>query len=139
LRAFQQYVAHHLYARKSDGFLIFSGGNQTVNLTPGLSFGHNLCFKCPNGSCEPILDIYISIAFQWYKELFNPLDFDPCNRSLKIWKSTTTSNSQSGSSLRSVKVHSLTFSFIPGLSSWPTTLQAFTLVASPRLRLQHIP
>jgi hypothetical protein len=32
-------------------------GSQIVNLTPGLSFGHNLCFKCPNGSYEPILDI----------------------------------------------------------------------------------
>jgi hypothetical protein len=33
------------------------------SLIPGLSFGHNLCFKCPNESCEPILNIYISIAF----------------------------------------------------------------------------
>jgi hypothetical protein len=32
-------------------------GSQIINLTPSLSFGHNLCFKCPNGSCEPILDI----------------------------------------------------------------------------------
>jgi hypothetical protein len=31
--------------------------NQIDNLTPGLSFGHNLCFKCPNGSSKPILDI----------------------------------------------------------------------------------
>ncbi len=37
--------------------------SQTANLTPGLSFGHNLCFKCPNGSCEPILDICVSISF----------------------------------------------------------------------------
>jgi hypothetical protein len=27
------------------------------NLTPDPSYGHNLCFKCPNGSCEPILNI----------------------------------------------------------------------------------
>jgi hypothetical protein len=32
-------------------------GSQTANLTPGFSFGHNLCCRCPNGSCEPILDI----------------------------------------------------------------------------------
>jgi len=38
-------------------------GSQTVNLTPGLSFDHNLCFRCSNGSCEPILDIYVSIFF----------------------------------------------------------------------------
>jgi hypothetical protein len=31
--------------------------NQISNLTPGLPFGHNLCFNYPNGSCEPILDI----------------------------------------------------------------------------------
>jgi len=38
-------------------------GSQIGNLTHGLSFGDNLCFKCPNGSCKPILDIYVSIAF----------------------------------------------------------------------------
>jgi hypothetical protein len=32
-------------------------GRQIASLTPGLSFGHNLCCKCPNGPCEPILDI----------------------------------------------------------------------------------
>jgi len=31
--------------------------SQTANLIPDLSFGHNLCFRCPNGSCEPISDI----------------------------------------------------------------------------------
>jgi hypothetical protein len=37
--------------------------SQTTN-----SFDHNLCYKCPNGSCEAILDIYTSRPFQWYKE-----------------------------------------------------------------------
>jgi hypothetical protein len=32
-------------------------GSQIANLTPSLSFGHNLCFKRPNELCEPILDI----------------------------------------------------------------------------------
>jgi len=32
-------------------------GSQTGNSTPGPSFGHNLCFRCPNEDCEPILDI----------------------------------------------------------------------------------
>ncbi len=31
--------------------------SQINNLTPNLSFGHNLCFRYPNGSCEPILKI----------------------------------------------------------------------------------
>jgi hypothetical protein len=61
--------------------------SQTTNLTPDLSFGHNLCFRFPNGWCKPILDIYVSIAFQWYEELFEPLGFDPCNHSLNIWES----------------------------------------------------
>jgi hypothetical protein len=89
--------------------------SQIGNLTLDLSFGNNLCFKCPNGSCELILDIYILITFQLYKEIFNPLDFDPCNRSLKFRESIGTPNSQSGSSLGSVRVHSLTLSFTPRL------------------------
>jgi len=51
--------------------------SQIDSLTPNLSFGHNLCFKYSNGTCEPISDIYVPIAFQWYKELFNPMSFDP--------------------------------------------------------------
>jgi hypothetical protein len=60
------------------------------NSTPDPSFGHNLCFRCRNEQCEPILDICASRAFQWYKERHNPLRFDPCNRSLKFQKSTGT-------------------------------------------------
>ncbi len=64
--------------------------NQTANLTPDPSFGHNLCFRCPNGQYKPILNIYIPRAFQWYKEHLKPLRFDPCNCPLKIRKSTGT-------------------------------------------------
>jgi hypothetical protein len=39
-------------------------GSGTVSLTPDLSFGHNLCFRCPNKQCEPILDIHVPRAFQ---------------------------------------------------------------------------
>jgi hypothetical protein len=31
---------------------LFVVGNQTANLTPGLSFCHNLCCICLNGSCK---------------------------------------------------------------------------------------
>ncbi len=58
-------------------------GNQTANLTPDISFGHNLCFKFPNESCEPILDIYVPRSFQWYKELFNPMGFGPFQESIR--------------------------------------------------------
>ncbi len=33
---------------------LFLVGSQIDNLTPGPSFGHNLCFRCPNEQCEPI-------------------------------------------------------------------------------------
>jgi hypothetical protein len=36
---------------------LFIVGNQIGILTPSPSFGHNLCFKCPNGRCKPILNI----------------------------------------------------------------------------------
>jgi hypothetical protein len=80
-----------------------------ASLTSGLSFDHNLCFKCLNGRCEPILEIYILIAFQWHKGLFLPMGFDPYDCVMKIQESISDSNSHNGSSLGSVKVHSLTF------------------------------
>ncbi len=72
--------------------------SQTTSLTPDLSFDHNLCFRCPNGQCEPILDIYTSIAFQWYKKIYKKMGFDPCNCALRIRDSIWDSNSQHGSS-----------------------------------------
>jgi hypothetical protein len=94
LRAFQRYVTHHLHATCTQGnqgdSQLLVVRSQTANLTPNPSFGHNICFKCPNGSCEPILDIYVSIAIQWYEELFDSLGFDLCNQSLNIRESTET-------------------------------------------------
>ncbi len=89
-------------------------GSQTANLTPGFSFAHNLCFKCPNEPCKPILDIYTSIYFQWYKKLFKARSFDPYNRALKIRESFRDSNSQHGNSLGNVRAHSLTLFALPG-------------------------
>ncbi len=68
-------------------------GSQIVNLTLGLSFVHNLCCRCPNGSCKPIFDIYTSIDFQWYKERLSVRCFDRCNRTLKFWESRWTPKS----------------------------------------------
>jgi hypothetical protein len=68
---------------RGDSWLLVVG-SQIANLTPGLSFGHNLCFRCLNGWCKPILDIYDSIDFQWYKKFLEPLGFGLCNRSLNI-------------------------------------------------------
>ncbi len=111
-----------------------------------LFFNHNLCFKCPNGSCEPILDIYILRAFQWYKEFFNLMGLVPCNYSLKIQKSIETWTLKVGAHLGVwgfIPSHSPTLSrtwdVIPKLPSWPAPLQTFALVTSPKLRLWHTP
>jgi len=58
-------------------------GSQIANLIIGPSFGYNLCVKCLNESCEPILDIYFPRPFQWYKELLNLMGFDPA---IVLWK-----------------------------------------------------
>jgi hypothetical protein len=86
-------------------------GSQTANLTLSFSFGHNLCFKCSNESFELILDIFVSIVFRWYKELFNPMGFDFCNRYLKIRESIGTPTSK-------VRIHLGVWGFI--LSHSPT-------------------
>jgi hypothetical protein len=118
--------------------------SQTANLIPGLDFGHNLCYRCPNGWCEPISEIYVSICFQWYKKLFEEMGLDPWNRALKIRKFIWDSNSQHGSSLGSVRVHSFTLfallehvMWLPGLSLSPQPCNPLALVVSPRLRLRH--
>jgi hypothetical protein len=81
-------------------------GSQIGNLTPDLSFGHNLCFKNPNGSCELISKIYVLRAFQWYKKILNPMSFDPYNRLLKIWEFIKTRTPKVG-------VHLGVWGFIP--------------------------
>jgi hypothetical protein len=98
-RTFQWYVTHHLHARKSGWFWLLVVTSQISNLTLDLSFGHNLCFKCPNGSHKTILNIYVPRAFQWYKEIFNPMGFGPFNFSLKIQKSTNTPTPKMGAHL----------------------------------------
>ncbi len=57
--------ATYMQGNQVDSWLLVVG-SQIVNLTPSQSFDHNLCFRSPNGSCKPILDIYVSITFQWY-------------------------------------------------------------------------
>jgi len=80
--------------------------SQINNLTPGPSFSHDLCFKYPNGSCEPILmfqklfnDIK-NFSIQWVQPLQSLFEDSIVHRDPK---------SQSGNSLGSVGVHSLTF------------------------------
>jgi hypothetical protein len=85
-------MCHAIYTKVNQGdSRLLVVGSQINSLNFGPSFGHNLCFKYPNGSCNLNLDIYVSRAFQWYNELFNPMNFDPCSCLLKIQKSIKTS------------------------------------------------
>jgi hypothetical protein len=114
--------------------------------TPGPSFGHNLRFRCPNEQCEPILDIYASRAFHWYKERHKTLRFDASNRSLKFWESTGTPSPEVGVALGVwgfTPSHFPTLPGVPdvtpGLPFGPHPCNRFALVASPKLGLRQRP
>jgi hypothetical protein len=133
-------MLHAIYRQvnRVDSWL-FLVRSQTSNLTLGPSFGHTLCFRCPNEQWKPILNIYVSRAFQWYKECHKPLSFDPWNCSLKFQES------QSRSCLGSVRVHSLTLSYTPGSMwcdsrafFWPTPLQPLCLGREPKTKVAKI-
>jgi len=109
-----------------------------------LTFSYNLCFKHSNGTCEHILDICVSGSCKWYKELFNPMNLDPYDCLLKIWKFIKIPIPKVRAHLEVcgfIPSHSLTFlrvwNVILGLHSRLASLQALALVASPRLGSQH--
>jgi hypothetical protein len=125
---------------------LFLVGSQIASLTPGPSFGHNLCFRCPNEQWEIILDIYVLRAFQWYKERHKPLNFDPSSRSLKFWESSGTPSPKVGVALGVwgfTPSHFLTLPGVcdvtPGLPLGLHLCNPFALVASPKLGLRHSP
>ncbi len=73
------------------------------------------------------------------------MGFGPCNRPLKIWESIGTPTPKMGVHLvvwRFIPSHSFAlpraWDVTPRLPSWPTTLQAFALVASLSLGLQQL-
>jgi len=86
-------------------------GSQIGNLTLDPSFGHNLCFKCPNGSCKHILDIYIQRDFQAMWRNFQSNEFWPLKLPFEDLEVHRDSNSQSGNAFGSVGVCSLTLSY----------------------------
>jgi hypothetical protein len=73
---------------------LFVVGSQIGSLTPGLSFAHNLGYRCPNGQGEAIFVIYASRPFQWNQEHLNARCFGPFCRALNIRESRRTSNPQ---------------------------------------------
>jgi hypothetical protein len=64
--------------------------SQITSLTLGPSFVHNLCCRCPNGSCKSIFDIYTSKLFQQHKKHIKARCFDPYNRPLNFQDSLRT-------------------------------------------------
>ncbi len=142
---------------------LFLVGSQTGSLTPGPSFGHNLCFRCPIEQCEPILKNYVPKKFQWYKKRHKNLSFDPWNCSLKFRESMGIPSPKVGVALGVwgfTPSYSLTLSYTPG-SVWVTPglllgphpcgffaltprlpfglrpYNPFALVTSPKLGLQQ--
>jgi hypothetical protein len=72
------------------------------------------------------------------------MSFDPCNHPLKIRESIETPIPKMGvhfEVLGFISSHSPIIlgaqNMTPALHFWPTTLQALTLVVSPRLGLRH--
>jgi hypothetical protein len=116
----------------------------SANLTLWTHFGSHkeLGGASPNGSCEPILDIYIPKTFQWYKELFNPMGFDPCNCSLKIWEFIGTPTPKMGAHLGMwgfIPSHSFAFprpwNVTFGLPSWLAPFASPCLGREPKARV----
>jgi hypothetical protein len=126
-------------------------GSQTASLTPGPSFAHNLPLRCPNEQCEPILDIYVSRAFQRYQERNNILRFDPSTRTLKFRESTGTPSPKMGVALGVWVLTPSHFLRLPGVcddsraSSWPAPFQCLCLCSrasfllSPELLSSWLP
>jgi len=81
-------VSHSIFTHwdRVDSWL-FVAGSQTANLTLKPSFDHSLCYRCPNGSCEAIFDIYTSRPFQRYKEHLKARCFSFCCWALKLRES----------------------------------------------------
>jgi hypothetical protein len=120
--------------------------SQTFDLIPSLFFGHNLCFKCPNGQCKPIFNIYASIAFS--NDIKNSSNRWVLTLAILFWRF----GSPFGTPIPNMGVHLGVWGFIPshflallgacdvipGSFSSPATLQPLALVVSPRLGLRQI-
>jgi hypothetical protein len=120
---------------------LFLVGSQISNLTPGPSFGHNLCFRCPNEQCKPILNIYVLRVFNDIKNATSHWVLTP---KITLWSfgSPPGFHFPKWELLGSVRVHSLTLSYTPGrmwcdsrASSWPAPLQPLSLGREPKARV----
>jgi hypothetical protein len=88
-------ISHFQFGgRKEVNSWLLVVGGQTTSLTLGLSFAHNLGYRCPNSQCEAIFDIYASRPFQWHQEHLNARCFGPCCRTLNVRESRQTPSPQ---------------------------------------------
>jgi hypothetical protein len=123
--------------RNQGDFQLLVVGSQIVNLTSGLSFGHNLCLKCSNGSCK---SIFYTSMFQELSNYIRNSSIQWVLTHVSLFKNSKVhwdSNSQNGSSLGSVRVHSLTLSYTlrsMRCDSWASLLAH--ALASPCLGLE---
>jgi len=94
-REFSNSMSHSQFGLREevDSWLLVVG-SRIANLTPGPSFAHNLGYRCPNGQCKAIFDIYVSRPFQRHQERFNARCFGPCCWALNIQESRWTPNLQ---------------------------------------------
>ncbi len=134
-RNFQQYMAQLLHIGNLRQFPTFSCWESNSHFDPQLVFSHNLCCKYLNGSCEPILDIYVLRVFEWYEEVLNSMSFDLSSHFLKFG-----SPSRRQLPFTEFKFHSFTFSHTlesvnvtPKLHSRLAFFYALALVVNPRL------
>ncbi len=58
---------------------LFVVGSQIVSLTLGFSFDHNLCCRCPNGSCKANFDIYT------FNSIKNASGWDVLTSTIELW------------------------------------------------------
>jgi hypothetical protein len=94
-------VSHSQFGGREDVYSRFLVvGSQTASFAPapesnpGPSFAHNLGYKCPNGQCEAIFDIYASRPFQWHQEYPKERCFGLFCRTLNIRESRRTPSPQ---------------------------------------------
>jgi hypothetical protein len=130
--------------------VILSRGSQVRSLEI-FEIGTPVTLEVDNFLCRPPIEIRfeeklypLSRKFLWYKELFNPMSFELWNFPLKIWESIGTPTPKMKTHLGVwgfIPSHSPTFlgawNVTPRLHSWPTPLQAFALVVSPKLKLHN--
>ncbi len=93
------------------------------------------------GHVNPFYTFYVPRSFQWYKELFNPMSFDPCNFFQKIHEFIGILTFKMGAHLEMCEFILSHLRTLPGawnvtpeLHSWLALLQTLVLVVNRKLK-----